>query len=163
MKVIDTSMLSGLTDAAQSAARKRTNLNFHQSSDEAVQRLLIAMEPGSYVRPHRHLDARKWELFIVLQGELVALFFDDLGRVEQRLQLSSSGSVRGFEIPPGVWHCTVALAPGTVFAEVKQGPYVPTCDKDFAAWAPPEGDARCARFLKWFETAEVGARPPAAT
>ena len=39
------------------------------------------MEPATYVRPHRHPEAGKWELFTVLRGSLVALTFDDEGRV----------------------------------------------------------------------------------
>jgi len=29
-------------------------------------------------------------------------------------------------------------------------------DKDFAAWAPAEGDAQTGRFVQWFRTAQAG-------
>ena len=42
------------------------------------------MQPGTYVRPHRHSTPPRWELFVVLRGALALLVFDDSGRVEER-------------------------------------------------------------------------------
>ncbi|MBI3772053.1 MAG: WbuC family cupin fold metalloprotein [Gammaproteobacteria bacterium] len=160
MKLINQSMIGNLTAQAQQSPRARTNLNLHTQYDDPVQRLLIAIEPGSYVRPHRHLDANKWELFLIVRGRIAAVFFDDEGRMQDRILLSPQGPDHGFEIVPGQWHTVVALEPGTVFFEVKAGPFMPTSDKDFAIWAPAEGNARCADFLEWFVHGQPGSRYP---
>lgn len=41
----------------------------------------------------------------------------------------------------------VSLECGTVLFEAKEGPYVATTDKEFAAWAPPETDIERGRVL----------------
>ena len=38
-------------------------------------------------------------------------------------------------------------APDTVIFEVKPGPYDAATDKEFAPWAPPEGDPRAHAYL----------------
>ncbi|HIC0138358.1 TPA: WbuC family cupin fold metalloprotein, partial [Enterobacter hormaechei] len=39
---------------AANSPRLRAHHNFHPELSDPVQRLAIAMEPGTYVRPHRH-------------------------------------------------------------------------------------------------------------
>lgn len=72
-----------------------------------------------------------------------------------------AAEVQGVELPPGVWHSLVSLAPDTVLFEVKPGPYRPTGENDFAAWAPLEGATASAAFVEWVARAAVGERPPA--
>ncbi len=157
---IDNALLTALQQQAKESPRRRAHRNIHSELSDPVQRLLIAIEPGSYVKPHRHLEAAKWELFLVLRGRIAALIFDDEGRIEERMLLDPRGAQLGFEIPPGVWHCVVALEPGSLFFEVKPGPYIQPADKDFARWAPDEGEAACSRFMQWFAVAEPGSLPP---
>ncbi|MFM8340309.1 MAG: WbuC family cupin fold metalloprotein, partial [Fluviibacter sp.] len=54
--LIDQALLTQTCQAAASAERKRKNANFHPNDAFPVHRLINAMQPGSYVRPHRHLD-----------------------------------------------------------------------------------------------------------
>ena len=39
---------------------------------------------------------------------------------------------------------------------MKPGPYEPELDKEFADWAPVDGDPAADLFLKWLESAEPG-------
>lgn len=161
MKLFDDRLLDELVARAKASPRLRANHNAHAGLDEPVQRLFIAIEPGSYVRPHRHPGKEKWEFFLVLRGRLAALLFDARGKVLRREELAAGGPVYGFEIPPGTWHCVVALETESVFFEVKQGPYMPLSDKDFAAWAPPAGEPGCDALCRWFSLARPGQLPPA--
>lgn len=52
-----------LKESAKASPRRRANHNVHKSYEDLVQRLFIAMEPDSYVRPHRHTQQHKWEFF----------------------------------------------------------------------------------------------------
>jgi cupin fold WbuC family metalloprotein len=158
LKIIDKATLDAMTKTAKTVSRGRTNVNFHDGYGDPVQRLAIAMEPGSYVKPHRHPQLNKWEFFLVLRGELDFYLFDDAGRVSDRIRLSATGAQQGLEIPPATWHCTQAVATGTLFLEVKPGPYQPMSEKDFADWAPDEGDPDVQDFLTWLSTAGVGDR-----
>lgn len=156
MKRIQTEALASLSNDAAGAPRRRCNLNLHAELADPVQRLLIAIEPGSYVRPHRHSEPAKWELFVILSGRLAVLVFDADGKVLEREELAPGGAIPIAEIPPGAWHSVAALDPGTVIFEVKPGPYAPLADKDFAAWAPAEGDARAAALAERIARAQVG-------
>ncbi|MBC7907321.1 MAG: WbuC family cupin fold metalloprotein [Rhodospirillaceae bacterium] len=156
MKVVDAMQLERMSDLAREVPRRRTHFNLHDELTDPVQRVVIALEPGTYVRPHRHGDG-VWELFVVLEGACAVLIFDDEGSVIQRVQLIPGGA-RLAQVPVGAWHSVVALAPGTIAFEVKPGPYVPATDKNFAAWAPQEGEPGTSAMVRWLENAAVGER-----
>jgi cupin fold WbuC family metalloprotein len=156
MRLIDTSLLDDLTAAAAASARKRAHHNIHPVLEDPVQRLCVAIEPGTYIRPHRHADPLTWEVFIMLRGSAVVLAFDDGGTVLERIVLAAAGPVRAIEIPAGTWHTIASLEQGSVFFEVKQGPYRAPVAGNSAAWAPAEGAPECVRFEVWYRTARAG-------
>jgi cupin fold WbuC family metalloprotein len=160
MKQIDIPLLDDLTATAAASARKRAHHNFHPKLEDPVQRLCVAIEPGTYIRPHRHADPLTWEVFIMLRGSAVFLAFDDSGRVLERIVLAAAGLVRAIEIPTGTWHTIASLERGSVFFEVKQGPYRAPLAGNSAAWAPEEGASDCTRFESWYHSAQVGDGPP---
>ncbi len=147
--------MTELDREAALSPRRRLNHNLHPQLDDPVQRFFNAMQPGTYVRPHRHTDPARWELFLILRGEVAVLLFDDQGRVQERHELAAAGDLIGIEIPPGAWHTLVAKQPSVLF-ELKQGPYNPLSDKDFAPWAPAEGEALSAPCEAWFQRAQQG-------
>jgi cupin fold WbuC family metalloprotein len=130
--------------AAKNSARLRANMNYHKSYDESVQRLLNAIEPGTYVRPHKHENPDKVEVFILLKGKAMAIEYDDAGSIVDTTLLEIS-SIRGVEISPRTWHSFIALEKGTVLYEIKEGPFQATLDKNFALWAPREEDRDAAQ------------------
>jgi cupin fold WbuC family metalloprotein len=159
IKLITDPQLAALTQQAQAAPRRRANFNLHPRLDDPVQRFLNAMEPGTYVRPHRHTTPEpKWELFVALSGAIAVLLLDDAGTVKERVTIAAAGPVRAIEVEPGAWHTVVALEPGTVLFEFKQGPYAALSDKDFAAWAPREGEPGSVEMLGRFLAARPGDR-----
>ena len=58
-------------------------------------------------------------------------------------------------IQPGVWHTMAVLSAHVVCFEVKPGPYSETNDKNFAPWAPREGDPRAKAYLERLVTSVV--------
>lgn len=160
VKIYDAATLDQLSVEAARSARLRKNLNVHPLLADPIQRLFNAMEPGTYTRPHRHARDSGWEFMLVLRGEFAVLFFDAEGLVLNRVTLSAPRGDGAVEIPAYTPHCVVSLMPGTVMFEIKPGPYSPVDDKDFAPWAPAEGDADASAWVRWFETAQPGERPP---
>ena len=144
--VFGTRELDALTASARASARRRKNFNFHAGDDHPSHRLLNAVEPDSYVCPHRHPEPRKDETLVVLRGAFGVLFFDEQGKVTQRDVIRAGGERFGVNIPQGVFHTLVCLEPGSVFLEAKAGPYDPKTDKEVPSWAPPEGDARAPAY-----------------
>ncbi len=147
VKKIDIHTIEQLNVEARQAQRLRKNFNYHESFDDPINRMLNAVEPGSYVRPHKHENPDKREVFLLLQGKMAVVFFDDEGNITEHVVLDNKKNF-GVEIPPSVWHTIIALEPGTVVYEIKDGPYVPADDKNFAPWAPKEGDAKCSGYFQ---------------
>jgi cupin fold WbuC family metalloprotein len=146
VQIVDQQLLDQVSAKAKASPRLRMNHNLHQL-DDRVQRMLNALEPDTYVRAHRHIDPPKAEMFVILRGKTAVLIFDDDGEVTDCIILSPEGSC-AVDIPPGHWHSLVALEPGTVVMEAKDGPYIPSTDKDFAGWAPRENSRDAAAWLE---------------
>lgn len=149
-------LINSLCAQATASPRQRTTFNLHESLADPVQRFLNIMQPGTYVRPHRHDDPTKWELTVALSGRVVVLVLEPDGVVRERIELDAMGPEYGLELPAGSWHTCAALTPDTVLLEIKRGPYDAVTDKDFANWAPLEGEAECPAFERRFRTAQPG-------
>ena len=151
IRLIDCSLLDEISSEARDSLRKRKNRNFHASDNAPANRLLNAVEPGSYVAPHRHLDPTKDETLIVLRGKFGLVIFDDVGEVIQTHVIDAGGAACGVDIPHGTWHCVVSLQSGSVFFEAKAGPYLPITHAEKAPWAPTESAADASDYLARME------------
>ena len=156
MKQITPAMMAELVRQAQASPRRRANLNVHAHLDEPVQRLAIAMEPDTYIRPHRH--PHTWELLLPLAGRFAVLHFDEAGALTGRTLLGDDCLLS--ETPAGGWHAVLSLDPGAVIFEVKQGPYQPIADADCAPWSPAADSPRAAALVAWYAVARQGERWP---
>ncbi len=155
MKRIDHQLLTTLSTQAAASPRKRAHHNLHPQLDDPVQRLCIAMEPGTYVRPHRHMQPETWEILLILSGTVALLIFDDSGRVLERIELAAGGEVSAVEIPANTWHAVASLKAGTVVFEVKQGPYATITEANYAPWSPADG-VQAESLEGWYTRARAG-------
>lgn len=146
IQLIDQALLDEVATAASTAPRRRKNYNFHISETAPSNRLLNAMEPDSYIPPHRHLDASKDESIVVVRGKFGVVEFDEAGNVTGKAVLTP-GSAVGINILHGIYHSLLALEPGSVFFESKAGPYAPLTEAEKASWAPQEGTDSAAAYL----------------
>ena len=146
MKIVDSELLERISKDASSSPGRRKNFNFHESFLDPINRMLNAIEPGSFIRPHKHEKPDKREVFILLKGKLAVVFFDNSGTVTEKILLNGIDNF-GVEIPPGIWHTVISLQKGTVVYEIKDGPYSPENDKHFAEWAPTGNEKECEIFL----------------
>lgn len=149
MKTITSEDISEFRVRAADSGRKRSHSCLSKESD-SVQRLCVAIDRGSYIRPHRHSEDDKWELFIIVRGSAVFVTFDDEGRVTEKTELSDKGPSHAVEIPAGTWHTLAAKEDGTILFEIKPGPYAPLPEEDFSHWAPLEGTDEAAIFEELF-------------
>ncbi len=154
LKQLTDTLLDALSEQARQSPRLRTNHNFHAELSDPVQRLAIAMEPATYVRPHRH--ATTWEILTPVRGRFIVLFFDDAGTVTNRTMLGED--CRVIEFPAGTWHAVLSLDRGGVIFEVKQGPYAPLTHAEFAPWGKAGEGAEGAEMNAWYARAQVGDR-----
>jgi len=148
MKIINRALLDELTAAAKGSPRLRKNWNIHPHDGFPAQRLLNAIEPDSYIRPHRHLDPLKDETLVIIRGRLGVILFADDGTIGERMLLEVCGEVLGADLPRGCFHTAVSLAEGTVFFEAKAGPYLPLTAEETAPWSPSESSPQAAAYLE---------------
>ena len=148
IEIINRDLLNKVSRLAKESPRLRRNYNFHASETDVSSRLLNAVEMDSYIPPHRHNDITKDETLVVLRGRVGVVFFDDRGAVTGKAALEPAGEAVGVNVPHGVFHTLVALAPDSVFFEAKAGPYRPLAPEETASWAPREGASRAAAYLE---------------
>jgi cupin fold WbuC family metalloprotein len=148
MKIVTHELLHQLTESARTSPRLRKNHNLHPTDESRCHRLLNAIEPASYIRPHRHLDPEKDEVFILMSGRLGIILFSDTGEVTETVVLSHQDGILAADVPNGIFHTAVGLETGTVFFEAKAGPYLPLGEAETAAWAPAEGDDGAVQYME---------------
>jgi cupin fold WbuC family metalloprotein len=147
VQLISTTLFEAVGDAAAASPRLRMNHNFHAGAGDNPHRLLNVLVAGTYIQPHRHLHPPKAESFLVLEGAADVFVFDDAGTVTARYRLGSDG-LWGVDLPAGTWHTILPRSARAVCYEVKPGPWDPGTDKEFADWAPAEGDPAAAEYVQ---------------
>ena len=134
--------------ASRKSERRRMILPIHRKQEAEVQRLVNFPQPGTYVRPHCHPSDHATESIVLLQGAIRFFTFDDAGsRVSEQL-LKAQPLPGVVDIEPKVWHSFLVLEPDTILFECKKGPYNAETDKQFADWAPEEGDPKAEQWMK---------------
>ncbi|HMV86904.1 MAG TPA: WbuC family cupin fold metalloprotein [Blastocatellia bacterium] len=157
IQTITSSLLDELLQRAAQSVRRRAIHCLHSGDWEHCHRMLNALTPGTYVRPHRHDSDHQSEAFVLLRGKLALLLFDEDGNVDftsSRI-LSPSDGLFGMDIPPRLWHSLVALEAAVIY-EVKGHPaggYVQERDKNFAPWSPEENSPESEAYLRKMEEA----------
>ena len=127
---INDNLLAALHLKAAASERKRMNYDLRTTAEDGSQRMLNALEVGTEVPVHRHLETA--ETTICLQGCLDVVFYDlqpngdcETNMTEQkRIRLCPREGKYGVQIPLGAWHSVEVYEPSTIF-EAKDGAYQP--------------------------------------
>ncbi len=151
---ITAELLDEVTQKAKASSRLRMNYNFHEELSDPVQRLLNALEPWTYIRPHKH--AHKEESFTLLRGKVLAVTFNDDGSIMDYCILDASKGNLGIEFEENTYHMLTSLQSGSVVYEIKEGPFIPHSSDSSAPWAPPEeSDVNKSFLKKTFDTLSI--------
>ncbi|MEG1592605.1 MAG: WbuC family cupin fold metalloprotein [Bacteroidales bacterium] len=133
MHLINDNLLDTVTSQAKDSKRLRMNYNLHDSLDAKAQRLLNALEVGTFLPIHRHIHTS--ETYILLRGKIKVMFYDKnlidgkYKLVEETVLDPLVGNY-GVHIPAKQWHTLEVLESGSVIFEVKDGPYTPLGEDD---------------------------------
>lgn len=127
-------------------ARKRARLCAHPGPDDRLHEMLIVLDRGTYIRPHRH--GAKAESFHIIEGELDVVIFHDDGSVREVVRMGpySSGKAFYYRIMEPCYHSVLIHTPFALFHETTNGPFNRT-DTEFAPWSPAEGEPGVAAFV----------------
>jgi len=142
---ITTELIDKVVAEARQSPRRRMNYNFHPELSDPVQRLLNALEPWTYIRPHKHTT--KEESFVLLSGTVLAVVFNNDGTIRDHAILSRETGILGIEFEENCFHMLTSLETGSVVFEIKEGPFVPHTEGSSAPWAPLEGTPEAREFL----------------
>ena len=142
---ITTELIDAVIVDARKSPRLRMNYNFHLELNDPVQRLLNALEPWTYIRPHKHTT--KEESFVLLRGTILAVSFNDDGTIRDHAILSAASGILGIEFEENTFHMLTSLETGSAVFEIKEGPFVPHSEGSSASWAPKEGTPEAKEFL----------------
>ncbi len=145
MRTITRTQIKELIEEAEQSERKRTIFRLHEH-DEPVQRMVNALAPGTYITPHKHENPDKVELMSILAGRVALIQFSDAGEIDEIHIISDRDDAKIVDIPPRTYHTMVALEPSAVL-EIIQGPYDTATHKQFAPFAPLEGEEGTEAYL----------------
>ncbi len=138
-------------ERSRSSPRKRIILPIHRKQEASVQRMLNFLQPGTYIRPHKHSMPGATESAVILKGKICFFIFEDNGNITRSRILDESALNSVADIEPGVWHSFIVLEKDTILFECKKGPYDAETDKIFASWAPEEFTGDAGEYLKKME------------
>ena len=141
---LKTADLVSLKAQAAKNLRNLMRLCTHQSMEDRVHEMFIVHGKDTYVRPHRHLN--KTESFFLIEGEADAIFFDEHGKVVNRIVMGALGSGKQFyyRLCEPVYHTLIIRSKTISFFEVTSGPFA-TEDTQFPSWAPDGKDKALAK------------------
>lgn len=125
---IDSILLDSLTDQAKSNPRLRQNYDLRNSSNDQSQRMLNAMEPGTFLPIHRHMMTS--EILVVLRGAVRQNIYDNNGNLIEQYEVRTGTENVGFSVPIAQWHMAESLESGTVILECKDGPWAPLLEEE---------------------------------
>ncbi len=137
---IDDTLLSVLHWKADESERRRMNFDLRTTEYDTSQRMLNALEPGTKVPIHRHLETS--ETVVCIEGCLDEVFYQELPNMDaggpvhdgeiaaensnfaevMRVRLCPREKRYGVQIPKGVWHTVEVFEPCVIF-EAKDGAY----------------------------------------
>lgn len=142
--------LDSLVEMASQTQRNRIRLCTHTDGDSRLQEMFIVHGKEAYVHPHKHTD--KDECLHVLRGRADMIFFDEQGLVTETISLGDISTPYAFScrVPQEAYHMLIIRSDVLVFSEATTGPF----NRDnmiFADWAPEDGSADKAEYLKKIE------------
>lgn len=126
MMIIDKEVLDDLTKQAKESPRLRKNLDLRNGEEDTSQRMLNAIEPGTVLPVHRHMNSSV--TIVCIRGHFEELLYDDNGNLTEAIDMIPGGTV--INLPIGTWHSIRSLESGTVLLEVQDGQWEPLKEED---------------------------------
>lgn len=119
--VITKEILDELSAKAKVSERQRANFDLRSSTEDLSQRMLNALEPGTVMPIHRHMETS--ETCVCIRGHFEEYFYDENGNLTETIDMAPGGIVLNIE--KGQWHSLRCLESGTILLEAKDGKYAP--------------------------------------
>ena len=119
----DKEFFDEVSTLAKGSPRLRMNLDLRTNPNDSSQRMFNALEPGTIIPIHRHLNSS--ETIIVIRGSLNEYLYDSQGKLLETIHFVAGSNCIGMNIPKGQWHSLECLEANTIIFEAKDGFYKP--------------------------------------
>lgn len=155
---MDSSLIKSLLMTDLFNERGRAHHNFHDSYEAQCQILINVISSDSYIRPHRHLMAKKKEYLFALEGSFALLEFNNKRDIinvryfSTEKHSSRNSTAYGVCVEPSAWHTVISLLPTSTILEVKEGPFDPLSAKEFLLCTPEEKSADAQIYLDYLKS-----------
>jgi cupin fold WbuC family metalloprotein len=122
-KTYKSSEIPNLIAKASKASTRRARILMHNSIDDPIQEMIVALMHDSIVLPHQHPLGS--ESYYVLFGSLEISWGPSPYKLKEKLILTKEEiqTSNGLRIEPGIWHTTRALSECAVYLEIGRGPF----------------------------------------
>lgn len=139
LPLVNAEVIEFLKQVASTSPLRRARFCAHPSPDAEQHDMLIVSHRDTYVTPHRHLSNS--ETFVVLEGIVDIILFDESGGVEKTVKMGTpdSGLPFFYRMPPRQFHSLAIKSDLLVFLENTRGPF-DLDDREHASWAPDYND-----------------------
>jgi cupin fold WbuC family metalloprotein len=137
--VVGPEWIERLKTVALQSPLRRSRLCLHQSEDDNLHEMIIAVARDCLFPPHRHIS--KVESYHMIQGRMVLIIFDDHGAPLRAMVLAPPGQdgVICYRLGKPLFHAILPLDDVVVFHEVTNGPFR-RGEAILADWAPTAHD-----------------------
>ncbi len=158
--VVDRRIIEWLKSKALASPTRRARICLHETSDEIVQEMIIAVHKTSFVPPHYH--PYKEETFNVMEGKASMLIFSADGKITEKYELSALTSLEQksadsyfYRVKRNTIHGLVLKTEWLIFHEVTSGPYRSDGIK-IPDWAPKDKniDEHCSWYINLLKNDE---------
>lgn len=141
IQLINAPLLKDLYKQAEESIRLRQHFDLRTTPADGSQRMLNALQPGTKVPIHRHMDTS--ETAVCLEGKIDWVFYEELPNVDEggsvhdgetvfdescfkeiaRFRVCPKDRLYGIQVPQMVWHTIEVYEPSVIF-EAKDGAYI---------------------------------------
>ncbi|HSW70685.1 MAG TPA: WbuC family cupin fold metalloprotein [Gammaproteobacteria bacterium] len=121
--------------AIKETPQKRVRINLHPSNDDGLHEMFIAIEKGSYIRPHKHPN--KSEAFHAVYGAAKIVIFTDEGGIKEVVDLAveTPGKPFYYRLSKPYFHTLLLQTELLIIHEITNGPFIPG-GTIYASFAP---------------------------
>jgi dTDP-4-dehydrorhamnose reductase len=135
LPLVDSGLIEFLKQVASTCPLRRARFCAHLAPEAEQHDMLVVTHRDSYVAPHRHEN--KSETFVILEGSVDMILFNERGAVEKivKMGVPASGLPFFYRMPPRQFHSLAIESELLVFLESTKGPFKFE-DRDHASWAP---------------------------
>jgi len=100
---------------------RRSRINFHQSDEESVHEMIIALSRDTNIRIHKHIG--KSESFKIIEGKLAIVLFFDEDLSKREVVILEHNNNPYYRLNSSIFHLVLPLTEVVVMLEVTNGPF----------------------------------------